>query len=146
MPTTLERYHVRCANDYLGMQENQASVCKSRFETGMHSEPSDEWNGNSRLCHRRCDMLRTMWCTVWGVLFLGTFWTSRKSAQSQGDLYDSCSLALTVTSTEKYAGSARYHNQRWKMFLRRAFIKATQEATTQLVITASAWQPIASFN
>ena len=41
--------------------------------------------------------------------------------QSQGDFYDSCSLALTVTSTEKCAGSARHHHQRWTMLLRRAF-------------------------
>ena len=64
MPTTLKWYHVRCENELLCMEENAANVCKSRFEIGRHSEPNDEWNRNSRLCQRRCDMLRAMWCTV----------------------------------------------------------------------------------
>ena len=37
--------------------KNAASVCKSRFEKGRHSEPRDEWKGNSRLCHRRCVLI-----------------------------------------------------------------------------------------
>ena len=55
--------------------------------------------------------------------------------QSQGDLYESRSLALTVISTEKCAGSARHHHQRWKMLLRRAVTwKKTQLVYANLVL------------
>ena len=80
-------------NDFLGMEENPASDANlvwNRKYSVLQWEaricklvnPAMSATTIRDLSHMRCDMLRTMWCTIWTVVFSGRRLVVTKVCQS----------------------------------------------------------------